>query len=173
MLAETEALIACLVDIERSVRRAGWDQPVRLFSLVSSQVLLESQPHLEEALGLSRDVAEDHLSAIEQDEFHSGLDLGEALARIAWPELVLGCAVAVERRVLPEGAEISAELTGAELVKEVASHPDARDVRLVSGVTRSGAEYGLVRVRDDESGLVSAPNLLPGLTRALLSTFDA
>ncbi len=169
MLAETEALIACLVDIERSVRQAGWDQPVRLFSLVSSRVLLESQPHLEEALGLSRDV----LSAIEQDEFHSGLDLGEALARIAWPELVLGCAVAVERRVLPEGVQIPAGMTGSELVNEVAGHPDARDVRLIAGVTRSGAEYGLVRVRDDESDLVSAPNLLPGLTRALLSTFDA
>ncbi len=173
MLAETEALVACLVDIERSVLKAGWDQPVRLFSLVSSRTLLESEPHLEEALGLSRDMPEDHLSAIEQDEFHAGLDLGEALARIAWPELVIGCAVAVERRVLPDGTQIANDLTGAELVEHVAKHPDARDVRLIAGVTRSGCEYGIVRVRDEESDLVAAPNLLPGLTRALLSTFDA
>ena len=42
----TEALLAALVEVERFVGRAGWDQPARLFGLAPTAELLAAEPSL-------------------------------------------------------------------------------------------------------------------------------
>lgn len=94
----TDSLVAALADIERYVTKSGWDQPARLFALVSTAQLLEAEPDLANHL---HETSPDALSAIEQEQFHAGDDIVATLARIGWPEPVVGCALALERTFLP------------------------------------------------------------------------
>ena len=64
---QAERLLAGLVEIERFVGQAGWDQPARLFALVPTEELLAAEPGLVDQLTVT---AEGSLSSIEQDEFH-------------------------------------------------------------------------------------------------------
>ena len=52
-LPEDSALIAVLLEIERHVAAAGFDQPPRLFALVSSADLASREPALAAQLGLA------------------------------------------------------------------------------------------------------------------------
>ena len=47
------------------------------------------------------------LTPIEQDEIPAGKPLDEFLGTIAWPDAVVGCALTVERLMLPPSAEAS------------------------------------------------------------------
>ena len=51
-MADQNPLIACLMDIERHVSTAGWDQPARLFALVPTDELVRSEPELAQNLSL-------------------------------------------------------------------------------------------------------------------------
>lgn len=166
-MAETSRLIACLLDVERHVSSAGWDQPARLFALVSTATLLEVEPQLR---GRVPETAEDALTAIEQDEFHATDNLLERLAGIYWPETVEGCAIALERAFLP--AEFEAELPEDPVAAAefVAKHPNKSDVRVVVGVLRDGSRHGLARLATDPDELLGAEDLVPGLADALSDT---
>ncbi len=102
-----DALVAALVDLERHVGTAGWDQPTRLFALVLTDVFAEAEPELAAELQL-RTTADGGspgaLTAIEQEDFAPTGDLVADLEQLEWPESVFGCAVSAVRTFLPAGA---------------------------------------------------------------------
>ena len=169
------ALMATLLELERHVREAGWDQRPRLFALVSTDDLVSSEPELAAALGL-RGSAEgapaDALTAIEQDEFTSTGDLLEDLAGVEWPESVFGCAVSVERSFLTAAAEADIPSDSAAAAAYVAGHPERQDVRVLVGVDRAGHAHGVARLVAQPDELLAADNLVPGLTAALAHTLN-
>ena len=62
--------------------------------MVRTTDLLASEPALADSLGLRAPPAADALTAVEQDPVPDGVALDEWLAGIAWPDEVLGCAIA-------------------------------------------------------------------------------
>ncbi len=82
--------------------------------------------------------------------------MADALARIEWPEGVSGCALVVERVVLPAAVESGLQdaESDAELARLAGSDPRRHEVRMVAGVLREGDRFGAVRLRshDEDSG---------------------
>lgn len=165
----SDALVAALVEVERHVGRLGWDQPARLFALVRTADLLAAEPGL--AAHLSG-ATPDGYSSIEQEDFHPGTDLAEALARIAWPETVAGCVLALERAFVPAGAEADLPDDPDAAARVVAEHPRRLDLRVVVGVTREGLAHGVARVRGEDGDLLSGADLVPALAEALAHTLE-
>jgi hypothetical protein len=167
------ALIAALLDLERHVREAGWDQPPRLFALVHTDELIATEPELAAGLGLRGSAAgapTAGLTAIEQDEFQATAELLADLAVLEWPETVFGCAVSVERTFLPPSAESDIPDDPAQAAEFVATHPLRQDVRVVVGADRAGHRHGVARLVSQPDQLLAADNLVPGLTAALAHT---
>lgn len=153
------------LEVERHVAAEGWDQAPRLFALVRTAALVAQQPELAGQLG------DAVYTPVEQEGLPDQGSLEESLDAIAWPPAVDGCAVVVERIMLPPEAEQDVPDDPAALEAYVAAHPDRRDVRIVAAVTRDGQSHTGVRGRppaDDE--LLEAPDLVPNLTRALRDT---
>lgn len=167
-MADTSRLIACLMDVERHVLSTGWDQPARLFALVTTSTLLEVEPQLR---GRVPETAGDALTAIEQDEFHATEDVVERLSGIFWPDTVEGCAIALERAFLPSEFEGEIPNDAAEAATFVARHPNRTDLRVIVGVLRDGSRHGLARLKSNPEDLLGAEDLVPGLAEALLDTF--
>jgi hypothetical protein len=164
-----EALVAALVEVEHHVARLGWDQPARLFALVRTVDLIAAEPHLAEHLSAA---SSDGFSSVEQEQFHAGDDLGSALARIAWPQTVAGCVLALERAFLPTSAEADLPEDATAAARAVAAHPDRMDLRVVVGVTRDGRSHGIARVRAEDGELLSGSDLVPALAEALAHTLE-
>jgi hypothetical protein len=170
-----DALVAALVDLERHVGSAGWDQPSRLFALVLTDVFAAAEPALAAELGLRTTgdgAAPAALTAIEQESFASTGDLVADLDQIEWPETVFGCAVSTERTFLPAGAEdgIPDEVEAA--ASYVAAHPDRQEIRVVVGADRAGNRHGVARLVSKPRELLGAEDLVPGLGEALAHTLD-
>ncbi|MGW5055226.1 PPA1309 family protein [Actinokineospora sp. NPDC004072] len=159
------ALPAVAREVEEFVNSGGWDQRPQLFALVPTDHLLTAQPDL-----LGQVDPESPLTPIAQDSLPEG-DLGAALAGIMWPEAVAGCALVQEIVMLPPEAEADLPDGDDALARVAASHPQAREARLVAAVLRGGAAACVIRVRDLDE-LVENPQLAPNLTQALLATFD-
>ena len=169
----TDPLTLAALDTERHVARAGWDQPVRLFALVPTADLLVHEPQLAEGLA-THDAIEGALSAVEQEDLPQAGGLEELLARIAWPDQVAGCAVAVERIVVPPDAERALPDDDDEAaLRAVAEHPGRADVRLLVAVTRDGSARCLLRQREHDSDdrVALGDDIAPGLVHALRATF--
>lgn len=162
-----------VVEIERHVSESGWDQPVQLFALVPTVELLAAEPGLAAELG--EGATAQPLTPVAQDGLPAGPDddrLAEALALIEWPDGVHGCALAVERVVLP--TDIEAELSDAELTPaQAANDPRRHEVRLVAGVMRDGERFGAVRLRahDEDEAVLTGTDLVPTLCEVLALTF--
>ncbi len=167
-MADSSRLIASLMDVERHVSSTGWDQPARLFALVTTRTLLEVEPQLR---GRVPESAPDALTAIEQDEFHATEDVVERLAGIFWPDTVEGCAIALERAFLPSDHESEIPEDPAEAATFVSRHPDRTELRVVVGVLRDGSRHGLARLKSNPDDLLGAEDLVPGLAQALVDTF--
>jgi hypothetical protein len=165
-----DALAAAVLDVERHVGRTGWDQPNRLFALVPTAELIDAAPELAGQLGAEH--PDGHFSSVEQEDFHNGLALFEALAHLAWPPTVAGCVLSVERAFLP--AQYESELPDdPELASDAGSnHPQRQELRHVTGVLRTGERHAVARLRSDPSQLLGGENLAPGLSTALLATLD-
>jgi hypothetical protein len=174
-MARVNAQLAELVvEIERHVAENGWDQPPRLYALVSTAELLAAEPQLAAHLELPGDPAPDALTPVEQEPLPADAPLDETLARIGWPEQVSGCALVQEVLLLPPEAEEQAP-TQADVGEWAAAHPQRQDVRLVVGVLRDGSREVTLRVRAAEGGeddLLSGPDLVPGLAAALAATLE-
>lgn len=160
-----------LREVELHVSAAGWDQPARLFALVSTSELIAADPKLAQELNLS---AEQELTSVEQ-EISPDQGLEDLLATIAWPEDVKGAVLAIERIVLPPSAE--AELSSdneQDLVETASDHPDRRDVRILSAVLRNGQNLNALRYRshDEPDAVAVAPDLVTRLNESLLATFE-
>lgn len=165
-------------EVEEFVAAGGWDQAIQLFALVPTAALLAEQPELARQLD-----AQAPLTPVAQEALPEG-DLAGALAQIAWPEAVHGCALAQEIVVLPPDAE--AELpdgTGPsdnERLRDVAAnHPMRTEARLVVAVLREGAAACVLRLRGEQSQatehdpgdeIVERPDLAPNLVEALAAT---
>jgi hypothetical protein len=165
-------LSEAVLEIERHVSESGWDQPARLFALVRTADLLAAEPQLAEQLG--PDAARHELTPVAQDGLPPGAgDLTDALARIEWPEAVTGCAVAVERVVLPQDADAGAGTVTAVDVAAAAQDPRRHEVRMVGGVLRDGTRFGAVRLRthDQDDAVLSGADLVPTLCEVLALTF--
>lgn len=170
----TTPLRNAVLEIEAHAATAGWDQPARLFALVRTRDLLVREPGLADQLGASLDQDPDGFTTIEQDALSAERSLEDLLLGIEWPDAVDGCAVVLERVMLPPQAETDLPDDPDELMEAVAAHPDRQDVRLLAAVTRDGERHSAVRARVPENApLLEGPDLVPGLLTALAQTLDA
>ncbi|WP_191871535.1 PPA1309 family protein [Streptomyces filipinensis] len=168
-------LTRAVLEIDEYVSGLGWDQPARLFALVDTARLRTQEPALAAQLGLEDASAPTGLTPIEQDEIPSGKPLDEFLGTIAWPDAVTGCALSVERLMLPPSAEaqVPKNLSEAKLAKWVAEHPERQEVRMTVAVLREGGRESALRLREKDSPteVLTGPDLVPGLAEALAATF--
>lgn len=169
----TPSLASAVREIEAHVAGQGWDQPSRIYALVETRRIAASDPELAEAMGLEETPAEDALTPVEQEPVGAEA-VEEVLATIVWPETVDGCAVVVERLVLPPDVDPEIPDDPVEAAEFARQHPLRQEVRLVAGVTRDGATYCALRLRahDDDQSVVDGTDLVPGLLDLLHSTFD-
>lgn len=158
-------IIAAVGEIEAHVHRAGWDQRPALFALVRAAEFVRDEPETAALLGVDP-AAGDALTPIEQESLPDG-DIDEALAHIAWPPPVAGCALSQEILILPPSAENDAMDAVA-----AAQHPERREARLVVGVLRDGTSAVVLRLRDADDDLLTGPDLAPNLVAALLATLS-
>jgi hypothetical protein len=168
------ALAAAVLEIETHVADEGWDQPGRLYALVDTARLVESEPELAAATGLTDSSAAGSLTPVEQDQLPPDHALEAVLEQIVWPAGVAGCAAVVERLVLPPGADNDLPDDAAAAEEFAREHPDRQEVRIVAGATRAGATYCALRLRahDDAQSVVTGADLVPALVRLLVATLD-
>jgi hypothetical protein len=169
-------LTRAVLEIDEYASGLGWDQPARLFALVDTARLRAQEPALAAQLGLEDESASTGLTPIEQDEIPSGKPLDEFLGTIAWPDAVAGCALSVERLMLPPSAEaqVPENLSEAKLAQWVADHPERQEVRMTVAVLRDGGRESALRLREKDSPteVLTGPDLVPGLAAALAATFE-
>ncbi|QMU75242.1 hypothetical protein GXW83_05175 [Streptacidiphilus sp. PB12-B1b] len=163
-----------VLEIDEYAAGLGWDQPARLFALVDTAALLKNEPGIARQLGLEPG-PEGQLTPIEQEEIPAGKALDDFLGTIAWPESVAGCALVVERLILPPTAEakVPSGVSERELTAWVAKHPERQEVRMTVAVLRDGTRETALRLREKDSAreVLTGPALVPGLAEALLTTF--
>ncbi|MER7764071.1 PPA1309 family protein [Streptomyces sp. NPDC097619] len=172
-------LTRAVLEIDEYAAGQGWDQPARLFALVDTAKLRAQQPKLAAQLGLTADTdgaTAPSYTPVLQDELPPGTELDGFLGTIAWPDAVIGCALSVERLMLPPSAEaaVPSGMDESRLASWVASHPERQEVRLTVGVLRDGARESAVRLRgkDSASEVLTGADLVPGLAEALSATFE-
>ena len=166
-----------MLEIDEYASGLGWDQPARLFALVDTAQLRTQEPGLAAQLDLDGRANDRRtsLTPVEQDEIPSGTPLDEFLATIAWPDAVAGCALTVERLMLPPSAEASVPegLDEEQLADWVARHPDRQEVRMTVAVLRDGTRDSALRLREKDAPteVLTGSDLVPGLAEALSATF--
>ncbi|MFJ6747172.1 MULTISPECIES: PPA1309 family protein [unclassified Streptomyces] len=169
-------LTRAVLEIDEYSAGLGWDQPARLFALVDTAKLRDQEPSLAAQLGID-DSTTASLTPVEQDEIPADAPLDEFLGTIAWPDAVTGCAMTVERLMLPPSAEDSVPegMSDTQLAKWVADHPDRQEVRMTVAVLRDGSRESALRLRekDSTSEVLTGAALVPGLADALAATFEA
>lgn len=169
-------LTRAVLEIDEYASGLGWDQPARLFALVDTARLRTQEPVLAAQLGLEDEQQTSGLTPIEQDEIPSDRPLDEFLGTIAWPDAVTGCALTVERLMLPPSAEaqVPQGLDESKLAKWVAGHPERQEVRMTVAVLRDGARESALRLREKDSAteVLTGSELVPGLAEALAATFE-
>lgn len=167
----TDPLALVALETERHVAGLGWDQPPRLFALVSTAQVVAREPGIRERLSPA-DLLPGALMAIEQDEFGAAGDLESLLASIGWPSEVAGCALAVERLVVPPEAERDLPEQPDEALARLLAHPGRRDVRLLVATMRDGRSICLLRQRahDRDEDVAMGEDIAPGLVAALAAT---
>lgn len=174
----TDSLTTALLETERHVASAGWDQPPRLFALVRTAALLDREPGLRTQLdaGTVRAAEADpgHLIAVEQEGLPQTAHLESLLGRMAWGPEVDGVALAIERMIVPPEAERDLPEDADAALERLSAHPQREDVRLVVAVLRSGEhQCGVRQRRHDEPGSVAVgADLVPGLVAALTATLQ-
>jgi hypothetical protein len=144
-----------------------------LFALVRADRFRADDPATAARLGLDH-VPGDSLTPVEQEALPDG-PLDDALARVAWPDGVVGCALSQEIVVLPPSAESEFGEDPADdaASARAAAHPDRREARLVVAVLRDGSSAALLRLRGSggQDEVLTGPDLAPNLVDALLATF--
>ncbi|MDQ0789078.1 PPA1309 family protein [Streptomyces sp. B3I8] len=169
-------LTRAVLEIDEYVSGLGWDQPARLFALVDTARLRAQEPSLAAQLGLDDAPETTGLTPIEQEEIAADRPLDEFLGTIAWPDSVVGCALTVERLMLPPSAETAVpdDLDGARLNQWVAEHPARQEVRMTVAVLRDGTRESALRLREKDapSEVLTGADLVPGLAEALAATFE-
>lgn len=170
----TEPLAVAALETERHVAASGWDQNPRVFALVDTAALAAAEPQLAASLTGDADRAPGALTAIEQEDLPRTAKLESLLGRMAWPETVDGVALAVERIVIPPGAERDLPEDPDTAVDTLAAHPQREDVRLLVAVHRDGRAVCLLRQRanDRDDRVATGEDIAPGLVHALRATLE-
>jgi len=163
---------AVVLEVEGHVAESGWDQPARLYALVATTELIAAEPALIARRGLDTDGAAGSFTPIEQDEVPAGKELEEMLSGIMWPPGVAGCAVVIERLVLPPGAEEGLPDDAEQARAVAAEHPERHEVRMAVAVTRDGRAHCALRLRshDDAAEVLDGVDLVPTLVGLLAQT---
>lgn len=166
------ALASVVLELEKHHAGFGWDQAARLYALVDTKSFVAAEPVLAGQLGLDDDREAGSLTPIEQDELPADHTLEDILGTIAWPPSVTGCAVVVERLVLPPAADAQLPEDPAAAEEFAREHPDRQEVRIVAGVTRAGSAYCALRLRseDDDAAVMGGVDAVPNLVAALRDT---
>jgi hypothetical protein len=166
-------LEAALREIESHVAATGWDQPTRLFALVPTDELLSQEPSL---IGdLLDDGPTPSLTSVEQSDLPDHEDLSDLLARLSWPDAVLGIAVVAERIVLPEGADDDLPSDRTQARAAAMRDPRRHEIRIAAASLRDGSRYCLLRLRehDADDSLLAGPELITGLAEMLHQSLTA
>ena len=167
-----------VIEIERHVSSAGWDQPAQLFALVPTEELLAAEPQL--AAQLDADDASQPLTPVAQGELPGGMDdehLADALARIEWPDGVSGCASGGRARSCCRRRSSPAW----PMPSPTPSWPGWR-AAIRAGTKYgwwprycvTGDRFGAVRLRthDEDSAVLTGVDLVPTLCQVLSLTFE-
>ena len=166
---EDPDLATAVAEVEQFVGSAGWDRPPQLFALVRTRELAAAEPSLAAGLDSSE------FTPIAQDALPDH-DLERALAQVAWPPAVAGCALVQEIVVLPPSAQEVLSPDPTTAAAQAAAHPERTEARLVAGVLRDGPRACLLRVRvgagTEELPLLRGAELAPNLLDTLAHTFD-
>ncbi len=167
-------LRAAVREIETHSAEAGWDQPARLYALVPTADLVQREPLLAAAMGLTESDGAGSLTPVEQDQVAQDKPLEAVLEQIMWPPEVFGCAAVVERLVLPPGADDQLPDDPRSAEEYAAQHPARQEVRIVAGATRDGSTYCALRLRshDDPLSVLEAPDLVPALLELVRGTLE-
>jgi hypothetical protein len=165
------ALASVVLELESHSATQGWDRPAQLFALVDTASLVTFEPELAAHMGLDDSAAAGSFTAVEQDELPEG-ELEEILQVISWPDQVAGCAAVAERIVLPPEVEAESPEDPREALDYAVNHPLREEVRIAAGVTRAGATYCALRMRnhDDDQSVLAGVDLVPGLLELLQHT---
>lgn len=169
--ASTGGLEAVVRELEAHAATAGWDQAAQLFALVPTGQLVEAEPDLAQALGIDVTTAAP-LTPVEQGGLPDDDDIESLLAGIDWPAEVAGCAVVMERLVLPATAEAGAPEDPAEAREYAAQHVERQEVRIVAAAARDGSTYCALRLRahDEDDAVLGGERLVPGLVDLVSAT---
>lgn len=167
--ARRTPLVESALETERHVAGGGWDQPPRLFALVSTHELARREPGLAATLPVQ---PEPGYTAIEQDDLPPSTSIEDMLARLAWPQEVDGVAIALERIVVPPHVEADLPRDAEQALARLASHPERAEVRLLAAVLRDGQSCCLLRQRahDRDDRVAVGAQIAPGLVHALSAT---
>lgn len=157
-----------VLELERHASQVGWDAAPRLYALVGATELHANEPDLARRLGVPNSPG--RLAALEQPDLPTGKPIEDVLGGIEWPDGVTGCALVIERILLPEGVED--DMPEDDPVGWAGRHPDREDVRLVAGVLRDGSRHSAMRLRghDSDDQVLSGTELVPALADALAAT---
>ncbi|MFD1859908.1 hypothetical protein EHW97_10485 [Aeromicrobium camelliae] len=162
-VAPDSPLRQATLEVERHVAEGGWDQSPRLFALVRTAELIAAQPALADQLS-----DPDGYTPVEQDGVPADRSVEDVLPTLMWPDTVHGCAVVIERVMLPPSAQADLPEDPDELVRVVAEHPERQEVRICAAVLRDGSAHTTVRARTPEDApLLEGPELVPGLVALL------
>lgn len=170
-------LTRAVLEIDEYAAGLGWDQPARLFALVDTARLRTDEPGSRPSWASTTATRPRPSPLSSRTRSRPATPLDEFLATIAWPGAVAGCAMTVERLMLPPSAEASVPdgLDEAGLADWVAAHPDRQEVRMTVAVLRDGARDSALRLREKDSPteVLTGSGLVPGLAEALSATFEA
>lgn len=160
--------------MEGFVGADGWDQPGRLFALVSTAELVESQPQLAAELDPESHSDPSALTPVEQEIDVAVQPLERLLGQIGWPSAVAGALAVVERVVLPPRVEAEVPEDPVEADRFAAEHPDRSEVRIAAGVLRTGEAHCMIRLRSHEGDdhVLHGADLVPNLIAALRETLE-
>lgn len=161
------------LEVEAHVGRSGWGQPPRLYGLVPTTEILQHEPAAASELGIDPDSAPGTYTPVEQESLPLDRPLESVLEGIMWPPQVVGCAVVLERLMLPPHAEATLPEDADEVHDYAANHPDRQEVRIAAAVTRDGEVHCAVRLHhpsQPDADLYEGPELVPGLVEKLTGT---
>lgn len=167
-------LIEVVWELERHAAAEGWDRPARLYALVESRTFAAQQPQLAEQMGLTAPEAAGTLVPIEQDQVDPRVEVEDVLTGIGWPDDVGGCAVVVERLVLPPEADADIPEDPEQARRFAAEHPAREEVRITAAAMRDGSTYCCLRMRahDDEMSVLTGVDLVPELLELVTGTLE-
>jgi hypothetical protein len=165
----SEALRRAVLELESHASSLGWDQPAMLFALVETAALSAAEPELAEQLGI--EPGAEGLTPVQQD-LPDDTAMESVLRQIEWPDEVAGCAVVLERLVLPPGADADLPEEDAAAAEYAAAHPDRQEVRMVVAATRDDSGYCAIRLRahDDNESVIDGVDLVPALLELVRGT---